>query len=184
LQVLRSAAAAAAWRANAAGPVNHIGRNEGKTRLQFREAGQSASAMKVQGPSASAPLAGRSAARPAAGGFAPAGQADASAPAARAASTASVGSLEALLALQETLSPTERRRRAVRRGGRILDALDDLRIAVLDPEGLDGAALQRLAGAIREAREDSQDPGLEALLEQIEIRAAVELAKRRIPLAA
>lgn len=140
--------------------------------------------MKVQGPSTSAAIAGRSAAKPVAEGFSPAGQADGSAPAARAAATAGVGSLEALLALQETLSPTERRRRAVRRGGRILDALDDLRVAVLDPEGLDGAALQRLAGAIREAREDSEDAGLETLLEQIEIRAAVELAKRQIPWAA
>jgi hypothetical protein len=127
---------------------------------------------------------GRSAARPTGEGFSPAGQAEEAAPAARAASAVGVGSLEALLALQETMSPTEKRRRAVRRGGRILDALDDLRLAVLDPDGLDGPALQRLSIALRDAREDTDDPGLEGLLEQIEIRAAVELAKRQLPAAA
>jgi hypothetical protein len=95
-----------------------------------------------------------------------------------------VGSLEALLALQETSSPLERRRKAVRRAGRILDALDELRIAVLDPDGLDAAALQRLQGAVREARGQTQDPGLEDVLEEIEIRAAVEMAKRETRAAA
>ena len=136
--------------------------------------------MKVYGPAPSSPAAGRSAARPAADGFAPAQEAAASAASARAAPLGSVGSLEALLALQEALSPTERRRRAVRRGGRILDALDDLRLAVLDPEAVDGPALERLAGAVREAREGADDPGLDDVLEQIELRAAVELAKRQM----
>ena len=95
-----------------------------------------------------------------------------------------VGSLEALLALQETSTPTERRRRAVRRAGRILDALDDLRIAVLDPVGLDRTALERLYGAVREARSQTEDPGLEDVLEEIEVRAAVEMAKRETRAAA
>ncbi len=72
----------------------------------------------------------------------------------------------------------------MRRAGRILDALDDLRIAVLDPEGLDGAALQRLQGAVRDARGQTEDPGLEDVLEEIELRAAVEMAKRETRAAA
>lgn len=134
--------------------------------------------MKVHGPSSTPQFPDRSAARPAADGFAPAREADAGAPAARAASAGAIGSLEALLALQEALSPQERRRRAVRRGGRILDALDELRLAALDPEGLDGPALTRLTAALKEMREGSEEPELEALLDQIETRAAVELAKR------
>jgi hypothetical protein len=122
----------------------------------------------------------RTGSAPAASGFAPADQADAPAAAARAAAPVGVGSLQALLALQETLSPTERRRRAVRRGGRILDGLDQLRLAVLDMDGREATALQELGSAVREAREDTDDPALEALLEQIEIRAAVEIAKRRM----
>ena len=142
--------------------------------------------MKVNGSASSAPAAGRAAGRPVADGFAPAttDEAGSAAPAARASSAGAVGSLEALLALQETSTPLERRRKAVRRAGRILDALDDLRIAVLDPEGLDGVALQRLQGAVREARGQTEDAGLEDVLEEIEIRAAVEMAKRETRAAA
>ncbi len=100
-------------------------------------------------------------------------------PAATARTTAlgAVNSLDALLALQETLSPTERRRRAVRRAGKILDALDALKLSLLGGETPD-ADLQALQTAVKEARAETQDPGLEELLEQIETRAAVELAKR------
>ena len=141
--------------------------------------------MKVNGSSSSTPAA-RTAARPVADGFEPTAseEAGASAPAARTAAAGPVGSLAALLALQETSTPTERRRKAVRRAGRILDALDDLRLAALDPEGLDGAALGRLQGAVREARSQTEDPGLEDVLEEIEIRAAVEMAKRETRAAA
>ena len=142
--------------------------------------------MKVNGPSPPALAAGRGASRPIADGFAPEATTgpEGAATASSAAAMASVGSLEALLALQETLSPTERRRRAVRRGGRILDALDDLRLAVLDPAEIDGPALERLQAAVREARGETEDPGLNGVLEEIELRAAVELAKREMKPAA
>ena len=83
-----------------------------------------------------------------------------------------------LLALQETSTPTERRRRGGATGRPHPGRLDELHLAVLDPEGLDGPALQQLQGAVREARGETEDAGLDALLEQIEIRAAVEMAKR------
>lgn len=137
--------------------------------------------MKVNGSAASSAAArSRGAGRPIADGFAPSsgGEADATAPAARTTAMSAVASLDALLALQETSTPMERRRRAVRRAGRILDALDALHLAVLDPEGPDDTALSQLQGAVREARGDTEDAGLDALLEQIEIRAAVEMAKR------
>jgi hypothetical protein len=143
--------------------------------------------MKVYGsPGASAPISGRSASRASGQGFAPqeASEAEAPASAARAAMSAGVGSLEALLALQETLSPLERRRRAVKRASRILDALDDLRLAALGADTLDGPALQRLAGAVQDARSETDDPKLEGVLEEIEIRAAVEMAKREVRAAA
>ena len=142
--------------------------------------------MKVNGSPSSSPAAARTAGRPVADGFAPLAteEAGAAAGSARTSSAGPVGSLEALLALQETSSPLERRRKAVRRAGRILDALDDLRVAVLGPEGLDGIALQRLQGAVREARNETEDPGLEDVLEEIEVRAAVEMAKRETRAAA
>ena len=142
--------------------------------------------MKVNGPSPSAFTTGRSSAPPAADGFAPAegGGSAAAAPTWPAANLAGVGSLEALLALQETPSPLERRRRAVRRSGRILDALEALRVSVLDPEILDASVLERLHAAVREARSQTDEPGLEGVLDEIELRAAVELAKREIRTAA
>jgi hypothetical protein len=84
--------------------------------------------------------------------------------------------VEALLALQDVESATERRRRSVGRAGRMLDELDGLKIALLAGE-LDPAQLDRLARAIREQRAATEDPKLEELLDEIETRAAVELAK-------
>lgn len=87
-----------------------------------------------------------------------------------------VNSVDALIALQEVEGPLERRRKAVRRAGRILDVLDEMRLALLDGRA-DPAAAQRLASAVREERLGVEDPGLEGLLDQIETRARVELAK-------
>jgi hypothetical protein len=105
-----------------------------------------------------------------------AGKADAAGPAARTAGVGPVGSVDALLALQEADGPTERKRRAVKRGGRILDVLEKLKLAMLD--GLGGAAaLDGLVRAVREERAQTGEEGLEGVLDEIETRAAVELAK-------
>lgn len=87
-----------------------------------------------------------------------------------------VGSLDALIALQEVDGPLGRRRRAIGRAGRLLDELDGLKLALLDGE-VSPSGLSRLAAVVREQREATSDPRLEALLDQIEARAAVELAK-------
>ncbi|MBC7669178.1 flagellar assembly protein FliX [Caulobacter sp. DWR3-1-2] len=87
-----------------------------------------------------------------------------------------VGSLDALLALQANLDPLERKRRAVKRAGGLLDILDALKISVLDGE-VSTQTLSRLKSAVREHRESTDDPGLETILNEIETRAAVEAAK-------
>jgi hypothetical protein len=84
--------------------------------------------------------------------------------------------VEALLALQDIGTPTERKRRAVGRAGRILDVLDEIKVALLDGD-LAGGDLDRLRRAVREERAGTDDPKLEAVLEEIELRAAVEVAK-------
>ncbi|HEY9219700.1 MAG TPA: flagellar assembly protein FliX, partial [Phenylobacterium sp.] len=66
--------------------------------------------------------------------------------------------------------------RAVSRGGRILDVLDQVRIAMLGGE-LTVGDLERLKRAVRDERDLTEDPALEAVLDEIELRAAVELAK-------
>lgn len=95
---------------------------------------------------------------------------------ARAAGVSGVASVDALLALQEMGGPLERRRRAVSRAGRILDVLDDVKIALIDG-GVTPMAMDRLMRAVRAEREATDDPRLEGVLNEIETRAAVELAK-------
>ena len=87
-----------------------------------------------------------------------------------------VSTLEALMALQEVGGPLERRKRAVRRADTILDALEGLKIELLEGQ-LGPAILERLTRAVREQRSMTDDPKLEGLLDQVETRAAVELAK-------
>jgi hypothetical protein len=108
------------------------------------------------------------------------GEAGSAAPAAataRAGGAGAISSTDALLALQSVEGPLERRRRAVKRAGRLLDALDDVKKAMLG-EGGEGRALQRLAQAVREHRDPfGDDAKLTGVLDEIETRAAVELAK-------
>ena len=93
-----------------------------------------------------------------------------------AAGVAHVSSLEALMALQEVGGPLERRRRAVRRADSILEALEGLKLDLLEGV-LSPGALNGLTRAVREQRSLTEDPQLEDLLDQVETRAAVELAK-------
>ncbi len=93
---------------------------------------------------------------------------------------AAIGSLDALLALQEMAGPLDRRRRAVKRAGGLLDMLDEVKLSLLDDAGDPRISLGRLSAAIREARHDTEDARLESLLNEIETRAAVELAKDEV----
>lgn len=90
-----------------------------------------------------------------------------------------VASIDALLALQSVGTPGERRKRAVNRAGRLLDMLDEIKIGLLDG-AISGGSLERLMGAIRDQREATDDPKLEGVLDEIETRAAVELAKLEV----
>jgi hypothetical protein len=135
--------------------------------------------MKVTGPSGIGSPSGARPARAAGGeGFriitpeAAGGAAQASSVSA----TRSVMGVDALLALQDVGAPTERKRRAVRRASKILDVLDGLKIALLEGQ-VSGDDLHRLTRAIRDERTGTDDPALEAVLDEIELRAAVEAAK-------
>jgi hypothetical protein len=90
-----------------------------------------------------------------------------------------VASIDALLALQSVGSPMERKRKAVRRASRILDVLDEIKVALLDG-ALTPGALSQLASAIREERAETDEPTLEGVLNDIETRAAVEMAKLEV----
>ena len=137
--------------------------------------------MKVTGPAGTAAsIPGRPTQR-ATGGFSLSGVAGGDRTSASGATqgAGAVTDVSALMALQGVEDPTERRRRAVRRGGGLLDRLDELKLAMLGGEAGE-AALERLSRAVREERPQDSDAGLSAVLDQIDLRAAVELAKAEI----
>ena len=112
------------------------------------------------------------------------GETPAAAAAARTAAplaSAALGSLDALMALQGAPDAMERRRRARQRADALLDVLDELRIGLLDGR-VPAAALSRLSQTLAQKRESSDDPALDALLDEIEVRAEVEKAKLERPL--
>jgi hypothetical protein len=90
----------------------------------------------------------------------------------------SVGSLDALLAMQGVEDAVERRKRSVKRGRIALDVLDDLKIGLLAGT-LDPSTVNRLRTAAADLKSNSGDPGLDAVLSEIELRVEVELAKAR-----
>jgi hypothetical protein len=91
-----------------------------------------------------------------------------------------IGGIDALLALQGVEDPTERRRRGVRRGRNVLDALDALKLALLSGT-LDTAALATLKTTTASLAESTGEPGLDTVLAEIALRAEVELAKIGLP---
>lgn len=136
--------------------------------------------MKVNGPSGAASTGANRPVR-SAGGFSmpqTSGAAPAAATAATA-STSSVADVSALMALQGVETATERRRRAIRRGGTLLDRLEELKLAMLSGEAGENA-LERLGRTLREERPADEDAALTGLLQQIDLRAAVELAKAEV----
>jgi hypothetical protein len=98
------------------------------------------------------------------------------APAAGVGAAGRIDALNGVFALQEVTDPTERRRLARRRGNELLDRLDDIRHGLL-AGAIPLAGLEDLARALRAHRGDVDDPRLADLLDHIDLRAAVELAK-------
>ena len=134
--------------------------------------------MRVQGPNASASAAPSSAVRrsTASSGFAlptdGAAQSNTVAPA----TLRTIGGIDALIALQGEDQPGSRRRRAVMRGQVALDALDELKHALLAGT-LAPATLLRLRSVATELKGDSGEAGLDGVLAEIELRIEVEIAK-------
>jgi hypothetical protein len=89
---------------------------------------------------------------------------------------ASLSGVDALLSLQEVEDSTTGRSKGLKRAGDLLERLDELRHGLL-MGALSRENLQELARAVRQQRSESTDPQLSDILDQIELRAAVELAK-------
>jgi hypothetical protein len=93
-----------------------------------------------------------------------------------AAAPKAAANIDALLAMQGIEDPVERRKRSVARGRGALDVLDDLKIGLLSGN-FDASTVTRLRDAAANLKSSSGDPGLDAVLSEIELRVEVELAK-------
>lgn len=96
--------------------------------------------------------------------------------AAEAASAVGAIGLGSLLGAQEVDEREARRHKAVKRARLTLDTLEQLRDALLIGL-LPVSTLENLTKMIERERQDHDDPRLSAVLDEIEVRAAVELAK-------
>ena len=96
------------------------------------------------------------------------------------AASATLAGLDAVLLLQgESETPQERRRRSAKRGQDLLDGLDRLKAALLSGR-VATWELHAIAGRLAERASASGDPRLDGLMAEIELRAAVELAKLEV----
>ena len=90
--------------------------------------------------------------------------------------SAAAGAVSALLSVQEIGDFSDERRRAVRHGEDILERLDELRHGLLIG-AFPKDKLDQLLAVVRRQHDRMNDPQLKEVLEEIELRAMVELAK-------
>jgi len=96
-------------------------------------------------------------------------------PAHAATASPNLNPLDALLSIQELPDALAGRRRAMQRGSSLLDRLEDLRLGLLAGV-VPRERLRQLADLAQSARDGVDDPRLAELLDQIDLRVAVELA--------
>jgi hypothetical protein len=84
--------------------------------------------------------------------------------------------LDSILTLQGMDDPTDGRSRGLQQGEHLLDMLDQVRDGLL-AGGIPRSTLNRLAVAVGRRHEGFADPKLQGVLDEIELRAHVELAK-------
>ena len=94
-----------------------------------------------------------------------------------------VARVDALLAIQAAEDPTERaaRGRMTARADRLLDELNALRMGLLSGNLTVGHVID-LADVVATHRENIKDPTLQLILDEIDLRAQIEIAKMRISL--
>ncbi|MGA7674809.1 MAG: flagellar assembly protein FliX [Rhizomicrobium sp.] len=87
-----------------------------------------------------------------------------------------IAALDSILTLQGMNDSTDGRSKGLKHGEQLLDMLDQLRDGLL-AGGIPRTTLNRLANAVTRRHEGFADPKLQSVLDEIELRAHVELAK-------
>ena len=95
----------------------------------------------------------------------------------------SIAKVDSLLAVQSVEDPTARaaKKRMRQRGNDILSELDKIRMAMLNGSLTVGHMID-VADVVASHREKVTDPVLTAIMDEIDLRAQVELAKMRVAL--
>ncbi|WP_281301191.1 MULTISPECIES: flagellar assembly protein FliX [unclassified Iodidimonas] len=93
-----------------------------------------------------------------------------------AAASGPIASVDALLALQEMPDASAGRSKGLARAHDMLDMLEDVRKGLL-MGAIPQSKLSQLSRLARDQRDGTLDPALSAILDDIEVRAEVELAK-------
>ena len=86
-----------------------------------------------------------------------------------------VSTVDALLPVEPPTAGSDKKN-ASSRAARILDRLEDIRQGLL-VGAISKPRLEELAGTIKETRETALDPVMSDILDEIELRAKIELAK-------
>jgi len=89
-----------------------------------------------------------------------------------------VGAVDSILALQEVPDSVDKRSRGLLRqhGEDLLMRLDELRVSIL-AGAVPKERLTQLAHRLRQKRQQCDDPKLNEIIDEIELRAEVEIAK-------
>lgn len=96
------------------------------------------------------------------------------------AATQAISKVDALLAVQGVDSATEgkKRRQMRERGDKILRQMDHMRLAILTGNLTIGQVID-IADVVASHREKIDDPEMTAVLDEIDLRAQIEIAKMR-----
>lgn len=91
----------------------------------------------------------------------------------------SLTAVDSLLALQEVGDGTQGKKKAVKRATDILDMLEDIRVGLI-MGSVPLTKLNNLIQMVESRRDGFTDPALAELIDEIELRARVEIAKLQL----
>ncbi|MCE3232316.1 MAG: fliX [Rickettsiaceae bacterium] len=90
--------------------------------------------------------------------------------------TSAIGSVNSLFMLQEVEDEGYTSKKAVKYGSGILEYLEEIRVSLLT-NSISPELVRKLDDMIKSWRDNITDPNLSSIIDDIELRAAVELAK-------
>lgn len=91
----------------------------------------------------------------------------------------SLTAVDSLLALQEVDDGTQAKKKAVKRAADILDMLEEIRVGLI-MGAVPLTKLNNLIQMVENRRDGFKDPALGELIDEIELRARVEIAKLQL----